>query len=136
MIPGQFGPINRRVFSGHLRFHAHHVHHRNSFRDANDELDAGIDRFENSIRRARRRHENHRDIAAGFLPRFPDRVEDRHLAVEHLAAFSRRHTSDNVRAVLHALARMKSAGAAGDSLHEQSRVFIDEDGHGIMTNDE
>src|SRR5438128_9455061 len=32
--------------SAHLRFHAHHVHDRNSFRDADDKIDIGVDAFE------------------------------------------------------------------------------------------
>ena len=115
-----------RFFSGHLRFHAHHVHDRNSFCDANHEFHTGIDRFENSIRRACCGNENHRDVAVRFLSRFPNRVEHRDLAVEHLAAFSGRDSSNNVCSVLHALPRMKSTGAAGDPLNEQSRVLVDE----------
>ena len=123
--PDQSAPLSR-----HLRFHAHHIHHWNAFRDADDQFDARIDRFQNSICRARSRHENHGDVAPGFLARFPDGVEHRHFAVEHLAAFSWRHAGDDVCAVLHALSRMKPAGGAGDSLHNEARVFIYENGHG------
>ena len=40
--------------------------------------------------------------------------------------FRRRDAGNHVRAVLHALPCMKSAGAAGDSLHDQTRRFINE----------
>jgi hypothetical protein len=84
IIPGQFGPMSRLFFGhnpdlararrdnsgtiwadepallpGHLRFHPHHVHHRNSFRDADHQFHAGIDRLQNSIGRACRGHENY-----------------------------------------------------------------------------
>ena len=36
-----------RFAAVHLRLHTHHVHHRNSFRDTNHQLHAGIDCFEN-----------------------------------------------------------------------------------------
>ena len=41
-----------RFLAGHLRFDPHHVDHRDAFGDANDQLDPGIDRFQDSIRRA------------------------------------------------------------------------------------
>ena len=133
MMPGQFGPISRDFLPGHLGFHPHHVDHRNSFGDANDQLDAGIDRFQDSIRRAGRGNENHRDVAAGFLARFPDGVEDRHFVLKLLAAFPGRDAGDDLGAVFHALLRVKSAGAAGDALHAEAGVFIDEERD--MTND-
>ena len=123
--------MRRDFFPDHLRFHSHHVHDRNSFGDANDELNAGVDCFENSIGRACCGNENNRDVAVRLLSRFPNRVEHRNFAVEHLAALSGRNAGNNVRAVLHALARMKSTDAAGDPLHEESSIFIDEDGHSL-----
>jgi len=63
------------------------------------------------------------------LSRFPNRVEHRHFAIEHLAAFARRHARDHIRAIFDTLARVKRAGAAGDSLHEQPRVLIDQNRH-------
>ena len=132
MMPGQFGPMRRDFLAGHLRFHPHHVHHRNSFGDADDQLDAGIDRFQDSIRRARRRHENDRDVATGFLARFPDGVEDRHLAFKLLPAFPGRDASDHIGPVFHALLGMESARAAGDALHAEPSVFIDENRHSLV----
>src|SRR5437588_312378 len=35
-----------RSFPAHLRFYTHHVHHRDSFGDANDEIDICVDGFE------------------------------------------------------------------------------------------
>src|SRR5207253_9818803 len=45
--PWAIRPDQPRFFTVDERFDAHHVHHRYSFRDANDQLNAGIDRFEN-----------------------------------------------------------------------------------------
>ncbi|NBW90584.1 MAG: DUF1611 domain-containing protein, partial [Gammaproteobacteria bacterium] len=55
--------------------HAHHVHHRNAFRDANDERDFRIDRFADRIGCEWRRHVNDRRISAGLFTRFGNRVE-------------------------------------------------------------
>ena len=114
-----------RSFSGHLRFHAHHVHHWNALRDAHHQLDTGVDGFEDGIGRARRWHKDHRDIATGLSTRLRHRVEHRNFVVEFLSAFSRRHARDDISSVFHALARMKGAGAAGDSLHHEASVLID-----------
>ena len=69
------------------------------------------------------------DVAAGFLARFPNGVENRNFAVKRLSAFSGRHAGHDLRPVLHALPRMKTAGAAGDSLDAETGSFVDEDGH-------
>ena len=36
-----------RALAAHLRFHTHHVHHRNSFGDADHKIDIGVHRFQN-----------------------------------------------------------------------------------------
>ena len=98
MMPGQFGPMSRDFFPAICAFTRIMSIDRNSFRDANHQLHTGIDRFQNSIGRARRRNENHRDIAAGFLARFRDGVEHRNLVLELLSALSRRDAGDDIGA--------------------------------------
>ena len=129
MIPGTIRSDQPRPFPAHLRFHPHHVHHRNSFSDANDKIEIGVDRFENRIGCERGRHKNHRHVAIRFLFRFPNRVEHRNFFVELLSAFSRRHAGHDVRPVLGALPRMERAGAPGDSLNYEARVFINQNRH-------
>ncbi len=129
IMPGQFGPMRRDFFAGHLRLHSHHVDDRNSFGNADHQFDAGIDRFQDSIGRAGRGHENYRDIATGCLARLPDSVEDGNPAFKLLPTFPGSDTGDHVRPVFHALLRVESARAAGDALHAESRIFIDEDRH-------
>ena len=122
MIPGQFGPISR-VFEILQRCrHADHVERRNAFRDADDERQLGVDRFENRVRRKRRRHENHRRIRARFAHRVRDRIEYRHAEMLR-AALARRHAADHFGAVLDHLLRVKAAFAPGKALHER-RVFL------------
>src|SRR5690606_4865163 len=62
--------------------HRHHVEYRNAFRNTNDQLDAGIDRFQNRIRRERRRYKNHAGISAGFFARFRHGIEHRQVGYD------------------------------------------------------
>jgi hypothetical protein len=53
-----------------------------------------------------------------------------------LTALPGRDASDHIGAVFHALLRMKSTGAAGNALHTQASILIDEDGHKRFLNQE
>ena len=128
MIPGQFGPIRRespvlQKFPG-----LHHVERRNALGDADDQIDFRVGRFHDGVGRERRRHENHRGVGAGLVGRFLHGVEDRPALVRG-AALARRDAADNLRAVSGAGFRMKRAFAAGQALHDDSRIFIDQDCH-------
>ena len=71
-----------------------------------------------------RRHINHRRICAGFAHRIGDRVENRNAFVRR-AAFAGRDAADDVRAVVTHLQHVKRAFFAGDSLNDQTCIFID-----------
>src|SRR5262249_21218276 len=60
-------------------------------------------------------------------------VEYRHFAFEHFAAASGCDARDDLRTVRHALLGVEAARAAGDALHEDTRVFADEDAHDGVT---
>ena len=62
------------------------------------------------------------------LDRSRDRVEDRD-AVDVLAALAGRDAGDDVRAVVAVAQAEEAALAAGQALHEQARVAVDEDRH-------
>ena len=64
-------------------------------------------------------------VASSFASRFGYGIEYRNSGLEHLTVFSGRYPRDHVSSILHALAGMKSAGGAGDSLDQEPRVFID-----------
>src|SRR6185503_6681136 len=74
------------------------------------------------------RHEDQRAIRPGGLDRILHRVPDRE-AVVGGAALPRRHAAHDHGAVFLAARGMEGAFLAGDPLHEDSGVAIDEDAH-------
>ncbi len=67
IMPGQFGPMRRWNFSAQRRLDPHHVDDRDAFRDANNQLNAGIGGLQDRIGRERARDENHRCVATGLF---------------------------------------------------------------------
>jgi hypothetical protein len=55
---------------------AEHVVGRNALRDADDRLDAGVDRLVDRVRREARRDEHHRRVGLGLGDSLADGVED------------------------------------------------------------
>ena len=128
MMPGQFGPISR-VFEF---FSAAATRTMSSvgmpFRNADDERQLRIHRFQNRVGRKWRRHEYYGYIRARLAHRAANRVEHRHAEMLR-PAFGRRDAAHNLRAVLDHLLCVKAALAPGKALHEQSRVVINQDAH-------
>src|SRR5262249_49157821 len=75
------------------------------------------------------RHVDDGRVGAGGPDRLVDGVEDRHLALEGLAALPRRHAAHHRGAVLQHLAGVERALAPGDALDQQPRLRVDEDAH-------
>src|SRR6185312_11103452 len=114
--------------AGQRPLDAHHVDHRNAFRDADDEPQLGIDRFENGVGRERRRHVDDARIGAGLVDRLMDGVE--HRQIEMLAAaFAGRDAADHLGAVGDRLLGMEGALGAGEALADHLGVLIDENRH-------
>src|SRR6185312_13475930 len=103
--------------------HLHHVIDRNAFRDADDERQLGRVRFQNRVRRERRRNEDHGGVGARFLHGVFDRVEDRP-AFMCGSTLARRHSANNLGAVLGAALGVEGAFFARDALHDEASVFI------------
>src|SRR5271166_1354006 len=106
----------------------HHVERRNALRDAHDQRNTRVGRFHDGVRRTRRRHENHRRIGAGLRHRFSHCVEDGPAFMSG-ATLARSHATHHLRSV-----RLRSFGVEGSfparqSLHNQSRRFINQDAH-------
>src|SRR6185312_5398317 len=117
-----------RLRAGQRALDAHHVHHRDALGDGDDQRDLRLDRFADRVGRAGRRHVDHRRLAAGFLARFRDGVEDRQIEML-AAAFAGRGAADHLGAVLDGLLGVKGAVLAGEALADDLRVLVDEDGH-------
>jgi hypothetical protein len=75
MMPGQLGPISLRAVGAQRGLDVKHVQHRNAFGDADDDLDAGIGRFQDRVGGERGRHVDHRRLRAGLPHRVAHGVE-------------------------------------------------------------
>ena len=117
--------------------HADHVHDRDALGDADDQPAARVDRLEDRVGRAERRHEDARGVGAGLLDGFRDGVENRNadllavraLGLERFAAAVRRAARDDLRAVRDALLGVERARRAGDALDDDLRVLADQNRH-------
>ena len=107
--------------------HLDHVQHRDALGDADDELDARVDRLEDRVGRAGRRHEDHRRVGAGLLHRLRRRCRTRGKPFVHLAALAGRDAGDDLGAVLAHLLGVERPGAAGDALDDELGLLADED---------
>ena len=128
-MPGQFGPISRVLLPFHGAFHFDHVVDGNAFGDADDQIEAGIDAFQNGVGGKRRRNEDGRSGGAGLLHGLGDGIEDRDFVFEELAALAGRDAGDDLRAVGEAQLGVAGAEAAGDALNENFGFGSDEDRH-------
>ena len=96
--------------------------------DADRRRDAGVGRLVDRVGREAGGDEDERRVRAGRGDGGGDRVEDRD-AVDVLAALAGRDAGDDVRAVVAVAQAEEAALAAGQALHEQPRVAVDEDRH-------
>src|SRR5262245_3608128 len=106
----------------------HHVVCRNALRDADDEVDAALDRLVERVGGEAGRDEDHRGVRVGLADRVGDRVEDRD-AVDALPGLARRHARDDVRAVRLVARGVEGALAPRDALDHEARAAVDEDAH-------
>src|SRR2546426_10724243 len=111
------------------RQHAGHVEDGNAFCDTDDQTEPGVGGFVDRRRRHGGGHVDHCDIRLGFAHPVRDGVEHRDYTVEQLATLSRRYPCHDLRAVADHLTGVERAVPAGDPLHEQARVLVDEDAH-------
>jgi hypothetical protein len=97
--------------------------------DADDRLDAGVDRLVDGVGGEAGRHEHHRRVGTPLGDRLGHGVEHRHPA-DVLAALAGGHAGHHVGAVVAVSQRVEAALAAGDALHDQPGLLGDDDGHG------
>src|SRR5690348_6958428 len=127
---GAIGSDEARGLAVHGAFDLHHVVDGDPLGDANDEVQAGVDAFENSVGGEGGRDKDSGGRSAGLFAGLRDGVEDGNFIVEVLAAFSRRDAGDDQGAVGEAELGVAGTEAAGDSLDQNASGWSDEDGHG------
>lgn len=110
-------------------FHLLHVLYWDAFRDADDELHARVRGFHDGVRSEGRGNEDHGGVAVRGLFGFRYSIEDGDLAFKELAALAGGHAGDDVGAEVHAVFGVECAGAAGDALHDQTGVLVNERCH-------
>src|SRR5436190_8495157 len=121
----------QRVPALHPVSRADHVAHRDTFRDANDEVETGVDRLVDRRSGKRRRYIDYRNGGAARLLGFLDGCIDRN-ALEILACLFRVDACDKgapAVAVLATRARVELPSLAGDALGNNFCILVDEDAH-------
>src|SRR6186713_142677 len=124
-------PDESRAGAGERGLHAHHIVDRNALGDAHHELDAGIRRLEDRVRRKRRGHVDDAGSGASVLDRIGHRVEHGQIEV-FFATAARRDTADHLGAVLDALLAMERALLAGESLADDLGVLVYKNAHDYL----
>ena len=97
-------------------------------RDADHRADAGVDRLVDRVGGEAGGNEDQRRVRACLVDCVGDRIEDGH-ALDVLAALSRRHAGDDVRAVCLVAQAVEAALAAREALDQKPRVVVDDDRH-------
>src|SRR5881397_886264 len=106
----------------------HHVVHRDSLGDADDQLDAGVSGLHDRVGSERRRNKDQRARRSFFLTRLGHAVEHRESFVRR-PPFARRNAANDFRSVVAALDGVECSLAAGDPLYQHARVLVSPDGH-------
>ena len=82
--------------------HLDHVIDRNAFGDADDQIEAGVDAFEDGVRCERRRNENDRHRRTRVFHGLINGIKDWHIVSEELPALSGRNSGSDVGSVIEA----------------------------------
>src|SRR5882757_1523413 len=106
----------------------HHVVHRNAFGDADDEFDPRIGRFQDGVRRERRRHVNHAHRRARFGYRLLGGIPDGEPQV-FLVTAAGGDAAYDLGAIGDALFRVKRPLFAGEALTNDLGVLVDQNAH-------
>ena len=127
--PGQFGAEQPHRFALQVAHHHRGVTHRDSFRDADDQRDARVGRFQDGVRRERRRHEDERNVRAGTVHGIAYAIEHGDAVQNGFPALARRHAGDEVGPVCLAALRVETPLTSRDALHQQARILVHQDAH-------
>src|SRR3990170_3011660 len=117
-----------RVLRIHKSFYFYHIQNRYPLCDAYNQFNSRVHRLHNRICCKCSRHINDRCIGLGLSHRLINGVKNRN-AINFCTAFARRYTTHHLCAVGNHLLCMKSSLLTGNSLADNSRVFINKDAH-------
>ena len=98
------------------------------FGDAHDQRNPRVLGLENRVGGKRRRHKDHGRVGAGLCHGIGHGVEHRPALVRR-SALARRHAADHLRAVLRAALGVEGAFLARNALHNQPRIFVNQNCH-------
>ena len=129
---GAVGPEETGLAAGHGALDADHVTHGDALGDGDDEIEAGVNAFEDGVGRKRWWHEDGGDGGAGGFHGVGDGVEDRHFVravFEEEPALAGGDTGDDLRAVVEGELGVATAEIAGDALDKNLGGGSDENGH-------
>src|ERR1019366_9443356 len=101
-----------------------------AFRDADDQVQAGVNAFENRVGCESGGDKNGGRRRPGLLHGLGHSVEDRDLVFKQLPTLARRDAGNDLGAIGEAELRVPRAEAAGDALNQDASLWGDEDGHG------
>ena len=110
-----------------------HIHDRNAFCDADDEINAGVTCFLDSCGRTGRRNINHGNICAGLFFCLFNGTKNRQ-TFPNLSGFFRIYTADKAflaKAVVSAETSVELAGFTGHALSNNARVLVYQNAHVI-----
>ncbi len=125
-------PDEPRSALAEVRKDPHHVEDRHALGDADDELDAGVRRFADRIRRERRRHVDDARVGPRLGHRLGHRVEDGDAAVGLLPALAGRDPAHDLRPVSDHLARVERSVPARYSLYDHAGFLVDENAQVLL----
>ena len=126
---GAIGTHEASVVRLQCLLHAHHVVHRNAFGDADDELDARVRGLEDGIGSTTGRHIDHGNIGARRLHGVMGGVEYWQPEVS-LTTATRRHTTDQLGAVVEAALAVERTLVAREALADYPALFVQQNAHG------
>lgn len=135
MMPGAVGPEEKRFGTGlfHMVSDFNHIHDRNTFCDADDEINAGITCFLDSCSCPGRRNINHGNVCTGLFFGLFNGSENRQTFPD-LSGFFRIYTADKAfltKSVISAKTSVELAGFTGHTLGDDAGVLVYQNAHVI-----
>ena len=108
--------------------HSHHILRRNTISNRHTVFNTGISRFHNGIRSKSRWHKDNTGFCARLLYGFFSGVKNRQAQMS-LPTFTRRNTTNYIRAVVDHILRVKGTNFASKTLNNNTGCFVNKNSH-------